>query len=120
MIHRSLARLRRIGARGAANPRSTSARRYSLYASPMMRGARTAIAVGVERRQIGRADVGDDVHLHAVDDGQKILAREAELPGRIVQAAQTGGRAAVVERGDVLAPLLELGETQIAVPRVVR
>ena len=54
---------------------------------------------------VGRADVGDDIHLHAVDDGEEILA----LRGRnraIARArpAELGG-AAGVERVDVVAPL---------------
>ena len=37
-----------------------------------------AVAIEIERRQVRRADVLRHVHLHAVDDGQEILALEAE------------------------------------------
>ena len=47
-----------------------------------------AVAIEVERRAIGRADIGDDVHLHAVDDGEEILALEIELLHRLRQAGQ--------------------------------
>ena len=42
-------------------------------------GAGDAIAIEIERRQVRRADILRHVHLHAVDDGQKILALEAEV-----------------------------------------
>ena len=38
-----------------------------------------AVAIKIERRAVGRADIGDHVHLHAVDDGDEILALEIEL-----------------------------------------
>ncbi len=41
-----------------------------------------AIAVKVERRAVGRTDVGDHIHLHAVDDGNEILALEIECAHR--------------------------------------
>ncbi len=37
-----------------------------------------AVAIQIERRQIRRADVLRHVHLHAVDDGEEILALETE------------------------------------------
>ena len=40
--------------------------------------ARHAIAVKIERRKVGCANVLRHVHFHAVDDGQKILALQAE------------------------------------------
>ena len=41
-------------------------------------GAGDAIAIEIERRHVGRADVGRHVHLHAVDDGEEILALQAK------------------------------------------
>ena len=41
-------------------------------------GAGDAVAIEIERRHVRRADVLRHVHLHAVDDGEKILALEAE------------------------------------------
>ena len=46
------------------------------------------IAIGVERRLIGCANVGDHVHFHAVDDGMEILAPE---PNSRTGANQTSG-----------------------------
>ena len=37
-------------------------------------GAGDAVAIEIERCQVGRADVLRHVHLHAVDDGEEILA----------------------------------------------
>ena len=52
-------------------------------------GAGDAIAIEIERRHVGRADVLRHVHLHAVDDGEEILALEAEglHRGDVVAAA---------------------------------
>ena len=41
-------------------------------------GAGDAVAIEVERREIGRADVGRDIHLHAVDHGEEIVLSQAE------------------------------------------
>ena len=41
-------------------------------------GAGDAVAIEIERRKIRRTNVLWHVHLHAVDDGEKILALEAE------------------------------------------
>ena len=50
-----------------------------------------AVAVKLERRVVGRADVGDDVHFHAVDDGKESPRAEAEslAPLAPVHAAPT-------------------------------
>ena len=40
--------------------------------------ARDAVAIQIERREIRRPDILRHVHLHAVDDGQKILALQIE------------------------------------------
>ena len=41
-------------------------------------GAGDAVAIEIEGREIRRADILRHVHLHAVDDGEEILALEAE------------------------------------------
>ena len=41
-----------------------------------------AVAIQIERSQVRRADVLRHVHLHAIDDGQEILALETELANR--------------------------------------
>ena len=71
--------------------------------------ARDAVAIEVERRIVGRADVGDHVHLHAVDDGVEILAPQSELRApRAARPCDARGGAAGIERVDVGAPALEL------------
>ena len=40
--------------------------------------ARDAVAIKIERREIGRPDVGVDIHLHAVDDVEEIGALQIE------------------------------------------
>ncbi len=55
--------------------------------------ARDPIAIGVERRVVGRADVGDHVHFHAVDDGMEILAPEPEIPAPARRAPACAGPA---------------------------
>ena len=65
-----------------------------------------AVAVEIEGGEIGRADVGNDVHLHAVDDGEEILALQVESAHGLRQPAQVLWRRAGIERGDVGAPLL--------------
>ncbi len=52
--------------------------------------ARDAVAIEVERREIRRADVVERVHLHAVDDGEEILAREIEVAHRLVRGPRPG------------------------------
>jgi hypothetical protein len=44
--------------------------------------ARDAVAIQIQRRQIRRPDILRHVHLHAVDDGQEILALEIESSNR--------------------------------------
>ena len=73
-----------------------------------------AVAIEIERRAIGRADIGHDVHLHAVDDGEKILALKIECAHRLRQAEKLRRRRAGIERVDVGAPLLQRGAPQVA------
>ena len=66
--------------------------------------ARDAVAVEIERGPVRRADVGDDVHLHAVDHGEEILALEIEVAHRLRETGKCCGGCAGVERIDVVAP----------------
>ncbi len=77
--------------------------------------ARDAVAIGVEHRVVGRADVGDHVHLHAVDDGVEILALQAEFAHRPRQALQArAGGAPGIDGVDVGAPAVELAAALVA------
>ena len=73
-----------------------------------------AVAIEVERGKIRRPDVRGHVHFHAVDDGEKILALEAELLHRRSVIAQPGRRLAPIERVDIVAPLLQRGQPLVA------
>ena len=66
--------------------------------------ARHAVAVNIELLPHRRADVGDHVHFHAVDDGEKIGLIEAEPPHRFRQIPGSGARIGAVKRLDVGAP----------------
>ena len=50
--------------------------------------ARDAVAIAIEGLLVGRADVGDDIHLHAVDDVVEILPPESEFAHRAGEARQ--------------------------------
>src|SRR5215831_4804684 len=71
-------------------------------------GARDSIAIHVERRVVGRADILDHVHFHPIDDGVEILAAESKIAHRREQAARAGDGLARTERIDIVAPALEL------------
>ena len=73
-------------------------------------GAGHAITVKIERRKIRRADILRHVHFHAVDDGQKILALQAEPLNRRSVVPQPRRRMALIQRVDVLTPLLQRGQ----------
>ena len=60
---------------------SSSGRPNTLHRQPSDR-AGDPVAIEIERGEVGRADVGDDIHLHAVDDGEEILAPQAEVADR--------------------------------------
>ena len=70
--------------------------------------ARDPVAIEVERCLIGRADIRDDVHLHAVDDGVEILPPKPEIAHRRVAGRACGGWFAGIERIDIVAPAFEL------------
>ena len=52
--------------------------------------ARDPIAIEIERCVVGRADIGDDIHLHAIDDGVEILAPEPEIAHRGGETLRAG------------------------------
>ena len=66
-----------------------------------------AVAIEIEGGKIGRADFLRHVHFHAVNDSQKILALQVELPDGSNIVSQSRRRIAAVERVDVIAPLLQ-------------
>ena len=82
-----------------------------------------AVAIQIERRQIRRPDILRHIHLHAVDDGQEILALETESSNRGDIVAQSRRRLAPVQRVDIVAPLLKrrqpLGARAIGIGDVV-
>ena len=82
--------------------------------------AGNAVAVKIERRECRRLDIGDDVHLHAVDDGEKILALQIEFVSDLGEPAPMRRCSAGADRIDIGAPLLELRETRLARAGIVR
>ena len=69
-----------------------------------------AVAIQIERRKVRRPDILRHIHLHAVDDGQEILALEIESPNRGDVVAQPRRRMALIQRVDIVAPLLKRGQ----------
>ena len=66
------------------------------------------VAIEIERREIGRADVGVDIHLHAVDHGQEIRLPQAEVADRVLRKLACARRPVGVESGKIGAPPVEL------------
>ena len=65
-----------------------------------------AVAIEIERGPVRCADVGDHIHLHAIDDGDEILALQVECADRLRQAAELRRRCAAIDRINVRAPAL--------------
>src|SRR3984893_14739681 len=87
--------------------------------------ARHAIAIKIERGQIGRPYIGIDIHLHAIDHGTKILAPQSEgmdCHGETSQpCARAGcGTPAYIKRADIAPPFGERLLAGVAWPRFVR
>jgi len=82
-------------------------------------GAGNAVTIKIERGVIGRADIGAHVHLHAVDNGEKILALKIEIPHRAGKPRKPRRRGAGIERGDVAPPSLQCREASLARPGIV-
>ena len=84
--------------------------------------ARHPVAVKIERREIGRPDIGLDIHLHSIDHGAKILRLQAEgLDGLAKTAQQRVWRAlACVERVDIAPPFGEGLPAAVTRPRFIR
>ena len=72
------------------------------------------IAIKVKRCPVGRADIGGDIHFHAVDDGEEIPALEIEFAHCLRQAEKVLRRRAEIKRVKVGTPLLKLLAAQIA------
>src|SRR6185437_10828939 len=70
-------------------------------------GAGDTIAIKVEGGEIRRTDILRDVHLHAVDDREEILTLQAEAANGCEVILQPRRRMALIERVDVVAPLLD-------------
>ena len=67
-----------------------------------------AVAIQIERRQIRRPDILRHVHLHAIDDGQEILALEVEASNRRHDSrCNRAGGWPCIQRVDIVAPLLQ-------------
>ena len=69
--------------------------------------------------QLGRADVGAHVHLHAVDDGEEVFALQVESAHRLGERPQLLRRHAAVQRVDVPPPLRELGQARLPVSMAI-
>ena len=80
---------------------------------------RDAVAVKVERRAVGGTDVGDHVHLHAVDDGEEVLALQIESAHGSRQTGERRRCRAAIDRVDVGPPARQLLAPFLARPRVV-
>src|SRR6202051_2926702 len=76
--------------------------------------ARHAIAIQIQRRQIRGADVLRHIHLHAIDDGEEILAPQVEAPNRGGVIPQRRLRTTLIKPIDVVAPLLQRLEPLVA------
>ena len=83
-------------------------------------GARHAIAIKIERRPVGRVEIGFEVHRHAVDDGLEILAPAARSGASAPRDRAVSAEASPsIERVDVGAPAVERGAARRARPAVV-
>ena len=87
--------------------------------------ARHAIAIKIERGEIGRPYIGIDIHLHAIDHGTKILAPEVKSMDCHGETAQPCARAgwgapAYIKRADIAPPFGERLLAGVAWPRFVR
>src|ERR1700688_4501955 len=66
-----------------------------------------AVAIQIERCKVGRPDVLRHIHLHAIDDGEKILAQQIEFSNRRNVVPQSRRRTAPIQRVDIVTPLLK-------------
>src|SRR6202048_2362629 len=68
------------------------------------------IAVQIERCKIRRPDILRHIHFHAIDDGQKTLALQVKSSNRRDVVPQPRRRMALVQRVDIVTPLLKRGQ----------
>ena len=100
--------------------RTARVRRHSEHAHrKASHRASDPVAIEVERGAVRCADVGDHVHLHAVDDGDEILALEVEFAHRLRQGGERRRCGAAIDRVDIAAPLLQLRAPRVARTQVV-
>src|SRR5215470_7894392 len=76
--------------------------------------ARDAVAILVELRKIGRTDVLDDIHFHAVDEVQQIRFPQTVTANDGDEECRSPGRRARKGALDVAAPRVEFGEALLA------
>ena len=69
--------------------------------------ARDAIAIEIERPRVGRADVGGNVHFHAIDDGDEVFTPQAEPFHRWHIVAQMLRWFPGIKRIDIAPPLIQ-------------
>src|SRR5580692_7725026 len=114
--------------RAAKMMREASAFRLRHPESPRRKAsdrARHAIAIKIERGEIGCPYIGIDIHLHAIDHGPKILAPKAEGMDCRGETSQPRARAGLrglarIKRADIAPPFAERLPAGVAWPRFVR
>jgi len=72
------------------------------------------VAIKVKRRAIRGADIDSDIHLHAVDDGKKILALQIEFTHCPRQAGEWRRRCAGIDRIDIAPPFRQCRKPRLA------
>ena len=77
-------------------------------------GAGDAVAVEIERGAIGRADVGNHIHFHAVDDGEKSSRCRSNVRTACARPGKLRRRRAAIKRVDVGAPAVQLRAARFA------
>ena len=78
-------------------------------------GTGDPIAVEVERRQIGGANISAGIHLHPVDDRKEVVALQVEGTNRLDQRPDTAWRLPCVQCVDIRAPPGELRQARAPV-----
>ena len=73
--------------------------------------ARHAIAIKIESFEGWRADVLESIHFHAVDNGEKVFAREVERVDRQCERGHERTGMSFIQCVDLVPPLIELRES---------
>ena len=82
-------------------------------------GARHPVAIEVERGEVGRAHVGRDVHVHAVDHGEEVGLAQPEVADEWLQELGTSRGLAGIQSLQIVPPMIELGRPLRPRPRAV-